>query len=115
MSNGKSRKELIAQYKEREIIGGVYIIRNTQNNKILLKADANLQGSKNRFEFSQKTGACIELKLQVDWNKDGGKQFVLEVLEELKKSETQTEEEFKTDINILKEIWLDKLSDRDFY
>ncbi|MDD4688908.1 MAG: GIY-YIG nuclease family protein [Eubacteriales bacterium] len=115
MNDGKSKKELITQYKEREIVGGVYIIKNTLNNKILLKAGTNLQGSKNRFEFSQKTGSCIDMKLQGDWNKQGGKQFVFEVLEELKKGETQTAEEFKTDISALKEMWLDKLSDRDLY
>ncbi|MDD4188665.1 MAG: GIY-YIG nuclease family protein [Eubacteriales bacterium] len=115
MNDGKSKKELIALYKEREIVGGVYIIKNTLNNKILLKADTNLQGSKNRFEFSQKTGSCVDMRLQSDWNKDGGGQFVFEVLEELKKGETQTTEEFKTDIGILKEIWFDKLSDKDLY
>lgn len=115
MNDGKSKKELQAQYKEREVVGGVYIIRNTLNNKILLKAEANLQGSKNRFEFSQKTGSCVDMKLQNDWNKDGGEHFVFEVLEELKKGETQTSKEFKADIDVLKEIWLDKLSDRDLY
>ncbi len=115
MNDGKSKKELKAQYKEREIVGGVYIIKNMLNNKLLLKADTNLQGSRNRFEFSQKMGSCVDMRLQGDWNKDGGGQFVFEVLEELKKGETQTAEEFKSDIGVLKEIWLDKLSDRDFY
>lgn len=115
MNGGKSKKELQAQYKEREIIGGVYIIKNTLNNKMLLKADTNLQGSRNRFEFSQKTGSCVDMKLQGDWSKGGGGQFVFEVLEELEKSETQTAEEFKIDISILKDIWLDKLSDRNLY
>ena len=115
MNDIKSKNELKSQYKEREIVGGVYIIRNTLNNKILLKAETNLQGSKNRFEFSQKIGSCVNMPLQDDWNKEGGRQFVFEVLEELKKGETQTEADFKTDISILKEIWLEKLSDRDFY
>jgi len=115
LSDVKSKKELQAQYKEREIVGGVYVIKNTLSNKILLKAATNLQGSKNRFEFSQKTGSCVDMKLQKDWNKDGGEQFVFEVLEELKKGETQTSKEFKDDIDVLKEIWLEKLSDKDLY
>ena len=115
MKNDKTKKELQAQYKEREIIGGVYVIKNTLSNKTLFAGSTDLRGSKNRFEFSRKTGTCVDMKLQNDWNKQGGEQFVFEVLEELKKGKTQTAQEFKADIDILKEMWLDKLSDRDFY
>jgi len=111
----KTKKEILAQYKEREMIGGVYAIKNTLNDKLLLLVTADLQGSKNRFAFSQKTGSCVDMKLQSDWNRQGGGQFVLEVLEELKKGDTQTEKEFKADLGILKEMWLDRLSDRDLY
>jgi len=115
MKDNKTKKELVTQYKEREIIGGIYAIKNTLNDKLLFCAATDLHVKKNRFEFSQQTGSCIDLKLQSDWNKQGGEQFVFEVFEEIKKGETQTEEEFKADIDVLKEIWLDKLSDRDFY
>ena len=115
MKDNKTKKELIAQYKEREIIGGIYAIKNTLNDKLLLGAATDLHGYRNRFEFSQKTGSCIDMKLQSDWSKQGGEKFVFEVLETLKKNEKQTEKEFKTDIDVLKEMWLDKLSDRDFY
>lgn len=115
MVDRKSKKELKAQYKEREMVGGVYMIINTLTGRILLRTDTDLQGSKNRFEFSQKTGSCVDRLLQSDWNKEGAGIFILEVLEELKKGETQTEEKFEADINFLKEIWLDKLSGRDFY
>ncbi|MDR2560218.1 MAG: GIY-YIG nuclease family protein, partial [Holophagales bacterium] len=87
------KKELQAQYKDREIIGGVYIIKNELNGKILFAGSSDLQGSKNRFEFSKQTGSCVDMKLQKDWSKQGGEQFVFEVLEELKKGETQTAEE----------------------
>ena len=115
MKDNKAKKDLIAQYKEREVIGGIYTIRNRLNDKLLLGVATDLQGSKNRFEFSQMTGSCIDLKLKSDWNKTGSEQFVFEVLEELKKGETQTEKEFKADLECLKELWLDKLSDCDFY
>ena len=115
MSDSGRRKELQTQYKEREIVGGVYLIRNTPKNKILLDASVNLQSSKNRFEFAQKTGSCVYLKLQEDWAEQEHSQFAFEVLEELKKSETQTPSEFKTDVELLKEIWLEKLSAEDFY
>ena len=115
MKDNRTKKELLALYKEREIVGGVYAIRNTMNNKLLLEAASDLRGSRNRFEFSRKTGSCIDLKLKNDWNRQGGGQFVFDVLEELKKDETQTAEEFKADLGVLKEMWLEKLTDRDFY
>ena len=115
MKNNLAKKEIVAQYKEREIIGGVYAIKNTLNNMLLLGASTDLRGMKNRFEFSQKTGSCVDLKLQNDWSAQGGELFAFEVLEELRKSETQTMEEFKADIEVLKEIWADNLDGRDFY
>jgi hypothetical protein len=115
LSDKKTKKELIAQYKGREIIGGVYVIRNTLNNNLLLRAAKDWQGSKNRFEFSLKTGSCVDMKLQNDWNKQGGEQFVFEVLEEFKKTETQTEKENKADVEVLREKKKKKMSDRDLY
>ena len=115
-NNGElSKKELQEKYKEREIVGGVYVIRNTMNNKVFLDVAADLRGIKNRFEFAQKTGSCIHVKLQNDWNDNGGGQFEFEVLEEMKKGETQSAEGFKADLQLLKEMWLETLSDREFY
>ena len=109
------KRELQAQYKERDIVGGVYIIRNRLNNKVLCDASIDLQGSKNRFEFSRRTGSCVFMKLQKDWIAQKGEQFVFETLEELKKSASQTQSEFEADIALLKEIWLEKLSAESFY
>jgi len=115
MNNNNRKKELLSQYKEREIVGGVYIIRNTLKNKVLLDAAIDLQGSKNRFEFSRKTGSCVYMKLQNDWAEQEKDQFAFEVLEELKKGETQTDKEFENDIGVLKEMWREKLSGEDLY
>jgi len=113
--DNETKKELRAQYEDRDAVGGVYIIRNIVNNKILLDAAADINSRKNRFEFSQKTGSCIDMKLQKDWTAQEGRHFVFEVLEVLKKGKTQTHSEFKADIDFLKEIWLDKLTSEDFY
>ena len=111
----ENKKEILRQYKDREIIGGVYIIRNMLNNKILLESAVDLHSIKNRFEFSLKTGSCVSMKLQNDWIKQGGKQFVFEVLEELKKDETQSVQKFKADIDILKKLRLEKMVNEKLY
>ena len=109
------KKEIQSQYKEREIIGGVYAIRNTLKNKLYLDADIDLRGKKNRFEFAVKTGAGVYLKLQNDWAEQKGGHFAFEVLEELKKGEGQPISGFKADIELLKQMWLEKMSGENLY
>ena len=113
-ANGR-KKELQTEYSGREVTGGVYLIRNTANNRILINAATDLQSSKNRFDFAQKTGSCIDMKLQKDWSEYGSATFAFEVLDELKKGETQTDAEFKSDISLLKEIWQEKMSSENLY
>ena len=95
-------------YKAREVIGGVYAITNTQTGEKLIESSLNLQGSRNRFDFSQNTGSCIYKKIQADWDRYGADAFAFEVLEELVKSDTQTDEQFAEDVETLKELWLSK-------
>ena len=115
MKNNTSRKELIAGYKERQLIGGIYAVRNTATGKMLLGAANDLRVSLNRFEFAVKTGSCVDPKLQRDWDVQSGEGFVFEVLEELQKGETQTEDQFKADIKLLKDLWLEKLDTETLY
>jgi hypothetical protein len=111
----QNRKQLLEAYKERKIVGGICTIKNTANGKMFLAAVTDLQGYKNRYEFSQATGGCVDLRIQKDWDKFGREVFVFEVLEELEKSETQTSKEFSDDIKTLKEIWLEKLDPHNLY
>jgi len=111
----QNRKEMLMTYKERKVIGGVYVIKNTENGKMLLLSGTNLQSCKNRFEFSQKTGSCVNLKLQQDWKKLGGDIFTFEILEEVEKKDTQTEKEFIEDIKLLEQILIEKLDSDKLY
>jgi hypothetical protein len=112
MSNEKqSKKELIQQYKERPITGGVFRIVNTQTGRILLLAEPDLRGSKNRFDFSVLTGGCTYSALQRDWSDFGPKTFVFEILEEIEKKPDQTPKEFREDLDLLKELWQEKLGE----
>ncbi len=115
MNDKQSRKEMNDQYKQRQVIGGVFLFRNTSNGKILIDASVDLKGSMNRFAFAQSTGSCINFKLQKDWLAMGAKVFSFEVLEELEKGEDQTDLEFKSDIKTLKELWQEKLSQESSY
>lgn len=109
------KKELMLEYKERKLIGGIYIISNTANGKYLLLSDVNIKSVKNRFEFSQSTNSCVMPKLQKDWKEFGNKVFTLEILEELEKKETQTDKEFKEDLDLIVEVWAEKYDESKSY
>jgi len=64
---GARKKELRQGYRQRETTGGVYLIRNTINNKVLIESAQDLQGALHRFAFGKQTGSCLHLKLQKDW------------------------------------------------
>ena len=115
MKNDASRKELAEQYKNRKKVGGVYAVRNTQKNRLLLESTVDLHGIRSRFDFAQKTNSCVDMKLQKDWSEQNGDWFVLEVLEELEKGESQTDDGFKADIKLLRELWLEKLAGESLY
>ena len=102
------RKELIFEYKARKIVGAVYSIKNTMNGKELILYTVNLEGSKNRFAFSQKTGGCENLKLREDWKKFGTNAFIFQVLEEIEMGEGQTQKEFLDDLKTLHTLWIEK-------
>jgi hypothetical protein len=103
-----SKKELKEQYKNREIIGGVYRIKCNGNGRTWIKSTKNMAGQKNRIEFSISTNSCPEPDMSVEWEQYGAKAFSFVILEEIKRGETQTEHEFTNDINLLCDIWIEK-------
>ncbi|MBE6035341.1 GIY-YIG nuclease family protein [Aminipila sp.] len=101
------KKKLMEQYKNRTVIGGVYCIKCNDNGHTWIKATKEISGEKNKFNFSVSTNSCPEPSMRTAWNQYGGNSFSFIVLEELKKGETQTDEEFAADVAALLEIWLE--------
>lgn len=105
-----SRKALKEQYKNRVIIGGVYRIKCKSCNDTWLRATADMQGSKNRFQYSVSTNSSPEICMMKAWDQFGASDFSFEIIEEIQKKETQTNREFTDDINTLLELWTEKLN-----
>ncbi len=103
-----SKKALKENYKNRAVVGGIYGIKCSGNDRIWIKATKNMAGQKNRFGFAVATNSCPEPAMLNDWKTYGAKAFSLVVLEEMKKGETQTEREFSDDIETLLEMWMEK-------
>jgi len=111
----QKRKDIQANYKAQKKSGGIYAIHNTVNGKVLLLTTTNLQGSKNRFEFSQKTGSCENPKLTVDYRLLGNSAFIFEILETLEMGDEQNYESYVKDLKILHSLWLEKFDAEKLY
>lgn len=105
MSENNYKKSLKEQYKCRACIGGIYRIRCITNSKQWLRSTLDLNGAKNRFQFSVAINSSPENCMAEDWKLYGASSFVFETLEELTKKETQTNKEFADDITTLLELW----------
>lgn len=99
-----SKRDATKAYKERKVVGGVYMITNTVNGKYILGHAANLEGVRNRFQFAVTTGAAVDPRARVDWMKDGAQAFRLDVLEELEQQPDQSDAAFMADLQALEQM-----------
>lgn len=106
--NGKSRKEIQREYKERVKPSGVYQVRNAVNGKVLLGSDLNLEGTLNRHRFMLRMGSHPIRALQQDWNELGEDKFVFEILEEVKRT-NDPNFNLEDELILVEQIWLEKV------
>jgi hypothetical protein len=94
-------------YKDEETQAGVYQIKNTVNQKMLVLSTTNLK-TINGKKFSLELGSFINKELQKEWKEFGEGAFAFEVLEVLK---VKKDEYFdaKNALEKLEEKWLNKL------
>lgn len=106
-TNMDRKKELREQYKEMKTEAGVYQIRNTKNQKVLVVATPNLKTINGRMMGLQR-GDHINKQLKEELGQYGAEAFVFEVLEVLEEKEDgyfDKQEELKK----LETKWLEKL------
>lgn len=86
MSGGASerRRALARQYKESPRTMGVYVIRSTASQHVLLRASMNLDGAINRDRFELRLGCHRDASLQADWRRLGEAGVRFEVLEAIR-------------------------------
>jgi hypothetical protein len=103
------RKQLTNEYKQGEVIGGIYRVTNTRNGMYLLDYATNIQSKQNSFNFMVSSGSCLDYRLNKDWTAFGGEAFIFEILEALEKKKEQTQDEFIDDLKMLGQLWSEKL------
>lgn len=118
MLDKQKKKELATNYTQTFRSMGVYQIRNTQNDKILVNSSMDLNGMRNRLEFCIQMNTNTFNELQKDWATFGGKSFVFEVLDEIEpREETVLDaadlKSYRAEVDALLELWLEKLEPYD--
>lgn len=104
-----SKKALKEQYKNKVAVGGVFRIKCGGSGAVWLRSTVDMQGSKNRFDFSQLNDSYPEPCMRDAWTAYGASSFSFEVLEEIKMRKTQTQREFAEDINVLLLLWTERV------
>jgi group I intron endonuclease len=107
-TNVKSKKVIKREYKERKKPAGVFQIKNTVNDKVLLGSSLNLEGPLNSHRFKLTIGQHRNKELQKEWNEYGPDKFVFEILEVVKVKDDPNFN-LNDELTLLEQIWLEKL------
>ena len=109
------KREIITEYKQRKETGGVFRLVNEKTGRYWLKAERDLESFKNRIEFSKRVNTCPMGKMQKEWNEFGAGSFLLEILEEIEKKETESRTGFRDRLKKLEESWAEKFDKEKAY
>jgi hypothetical protein len=101
----RHKKDLKQEYNRRVVTIGVFQIRNTTNDKILIASGQDLSGIMNRHRFQLQNAIHPNSTLQNDWQLFGAEKFAFEVLEELHPVDTQLAKE----LEFMEDMWLARL------
>ena len=101
-------KTLKQEYKLAKRPFGVFLIRNTTNDKVYLGAGMDIQGIINRHKFALSMGGHQSKELQKDWNTLGPDKFEFEIVDQM---EPRDEPGFdaRGELKFMEEMWLEKL------
>ena len=106
--NKQDRKELKKNYQHSKVPMGVFLIRNTLNDKVFVAAGRNLQGIINRHRFQLIAGSHPNKSLQTDWSQLGSQNFAFEILEEFIPPDDNQLDEAK-ELAFMEKLWREKL------
>ncbi len=111
------RKELKEQYKNMKPDMGVFIIKSNIKNKCYIEGTQDLKSTINSTKFKLELGFHPNKELQKEWKECGEENFSIEILEKLKYDKDESKEDYSEELNILKILWEDKLTENgmEFY
>jgi hypothetical protein len=101
-------KRLKEAYKTTKKPMGVFLIRNTANDKIFLASGQDLRGIINRHKFQLSVGSHQNRSLQHDWNELGSTRFEFEILDQMEPT-GEASFDAAVELTFMEQMWLEKL------
>jgi len=101
-------KQLKKNYQQNAPPMGVFLIRNTVNDRVFLGSSLNLPGIINRHKFALTNGSHPNQQLQSDWNELGSNKFAFEIVDELP-PRAGADVDYRAELDSLENLWLEKL------
>ncbi len=110
MTSPGRRRELRAQFDQRQPRAGVYALRNAVTGRLLVASTTDLDAVRNRLEFARATGSpgALDGRLAADVRRYGIDVFVLEVLDTLTIAPGMTPDDIRADLAALEQLWREK-------
>lgn len=105
----RDRKDAVRAYKEAPPPMGVWAIRNTVDDKVLVGASPNAAGRLNRARFALDFGNHPSRELQADWSRLGPGAFTFEVLDTLEPSDAPGADS-AAELAELLALWIERLA-----
>jgi hypothetical protein len=117
MTDKATRKELKAQYRENPPEAGIYRLTNTKTGKVLLGSSTNLPSVRNKLEFAKSTNlpGALDQRIRKDVADHGIDAFEFDVVETLAPQPGQTAAQVRGDLDLLEDLWREKLAGVDMY
>lgn len=106
-----NKKELISEYKQKEIEMGIIQVYNTVNGYSMVDICTNLYKPFESIKFQLNMGKTRFKELRDDWAAYGEKGFEFRVAEKLKPKEGATEKEKIDDLKELLNLWIESQGD----
>lgn len=104
--NDTSKKQIIEEYKQREIEMGIIRIYNTITEYCFVDISNNLYKPFEGIKFQLELGRFKSKQLQKDWNTYGQETFKFDVVKKLKIDEGATNKQNKDDLKEFLQLWI---------
>jgi len=102
------KKRLKEEYKRGVRPMGVFLIRNTSNDRVFVASGLDLAGKMNRHKFELTSGKHKNRELQADWDALGGERFAFEIVDQIEPRDAPGFDA-RAELAFLEEMWLEKL------
>lgn len=105
------KRQLKEEYKSTKLPMGILALRCIKNGNCYLKGSVNLKATENSLRFQLGMGNYPQKTLLSDWKEYGEAGFSFEVLDTLEYDKDETKTDYREDIEVLRQIWKDKLEE----